>query len=207
MGMCRGPMSSCNFVSISSVLKGAEAKAIFGCREPPSISLAAVEQRFGWGFSRRKKRQRRRWCPWTMPKPTASRDPAAAGGGVGSIDNGGCDARLRLQRQQMGSSQSSKGVLLRQQLEVPRVLLYRIQSTGTATRTIGRPVGHCGRQHFSGCVAWVARGARAAFLAVFLPSHFCELETAAVGLRQTVRLERPRANSYRKLRIRSNETC
>ena len=164
-------MSSCNFVSISSVLKGAEAKAIFGCREPPSISLAAVEQRFGWGFSRRKKRQRRRWCPWTMPKPTASRDPAAAGGGVGSIDNGGCDARLRLQRQQMGSSQSSKGVLLRQQLEVPRVLLYRIQSTGTATRTIGRPVGHCGRQHFSGCVAWVAREARAPrSFAVFLPS-------------------------------------
>ena len=164
-------MSSCNFVSISSVLKGAEAKAIFGCREPPSISLAAVEQRFGWGFSRRKKRQRRRWCPGTMPKPTASRDPAAAGGGVGSIDNGGCDARLRLQRQQMGSSQSSKGVLLRQQLEVPRVLLYRIQSTGTATRTIGRPVGHCGRQHFSGCVAWVARGARAAFLR-YVPAEF-----------------------------------
>ena len=171
-------MSSCNFVSISSVLKGAEAKAIFGCREPPSISLAAVEQRFGWGFSRRKKRQRRRWCPWTMPKPTASRDPAAAGGGVGSIDNGGCDARLRLQRQQMGSSQSSKGVLLRQQLEVPRVLLYRIQSTGTATRTIGRPVGHCGRQHFSGCVAWVARGARAAFLCS------CRVTSASLKLLQ-----------------------
>ena len=200
-------MSSCNFVSISSVLKGAEAKAIFGCREPPSISLAAVEQRFGWGFSRRKKRQRRRWCPWTMPKPTASRDPAAAGGGVGSIDNGGCDARLRLQRQQMGSSQSSKGVLLRQQLEVPRVLLYRIQSTGTATRTIGRPVGHCGRQHFSGCVAWVARGARAAFL---LSS--CRVTSASLKLLQLAYVRRSDSRGHVptrtvKLRIRSNETC
>ena len=200
-------MSSCNFVSISSVLKGAEAKAIFGCREPPSISLAAVEQRFGWGFSRRKKRQRRRWCPWTMPKPTASRDPAAAGGGVGSIDNGGCDARLRLQRQQMGSSQSSKGVLLRQQLEVPRVLLYRIQSTGTATRTIGRPVGHCGRQHFSGCVAWVARGARAAFLLCS-----CRVPSASLKLLQLAYFRRSDSRGHVptrtvKLRIRSNETC
>ena len=54
--------------------------------------------------------------------------------GVGGIDNGGCDAWLRLKRTQMGSTPSSEGVLLRQQLAVPRVLLCRVHS----------PLAHCG---------------------------------------------------------------
>ena len=57
--------------------------------------------------------------------------------GVGGIDNGGCDAWLRLKRTQMGSTPSSEGVLLRQQLAVPRVLLCRVQSTGALRTSIG----------------------------------------------------------------------
>ena len=95
--------------------------------------------------------------------------------GVGGIDNGGCDAWLRLKRTQMGSTPSierrrtappaARGA---QSPVVPSPVHWRIADQHRVT------CGTLRATAFSGCVAWVATGAAAAFL----PSSY-QASTAA----------------------------